>query len=157
MHRTEQRQHASQLPNGLGRSFCGGIVHLCWILAENEGPSCSQRAESAKKSDSTGKTPNVLQVLFWRDVIYKLTGRSCLNSFTPMGSGGNEKLPPRRFPTVGMVWIIRRTTTQLSPTNIITMVLRLPPIRRRFNESPQSNAWAAIQRGRSRALRRGFL
>ena len=26
-----------------------------------------------------------------------------VNSLTPMGSGGNEKLPPRRIPTVGIV------------------------------------------------------
>ena len=43
------------------------------------------------------------------------------------------------------------------PTNIITMVTRLPPLWRRFNESPQFNAWAAIQRGWLRALRRGFI
>ena len=80
-----------------------------------------------------------------------------LNSFTHKGSGGNEKLLPLRCPTVGIVSIIRWTTTQLPPTNIITMVLRLPPLRCRFNESPQSNAWAAIRRGRPRALRRGFI
>jgi hypothetical protein len=31
------------------------------------------------------------------------------------------------------------------------MVSRLPPLRREFNESPQSDAWAAIRRGRARA------
>jgi len=36
-----------------------------------------------------------------------------LNSFK--GLGGNEKLPPRRFPMVGIVRIIRQTTTQLPP------------------------------------------
>ena len=35
------RQHASWLPNGLIMSSCEGIVQLCWILAEKEGPSCS--------------------------------------------------------------------------------------------------------------------
>jgi hypothetical protein len=34
-------QHTSRLPNGLVRSSCEGIVQLCWILVENEGPSCS--------------------------------------------------------------------------------------------------------------------
>jgi hypothetical protein len=43
------------------------------------------------------------------------------------------------------------------PTNIITMVFRLPPLWCRFNESPQSDAWAAIQRVWPRALRRGFI
>ena len=32
-----------------------------------------------------------------------------------MGSGGNEKLLPRRFPTVGRVRVIRQTTKQLPP------------------------------------------
>jgi hypothetical protein len=36
-----------------------------------------------------------------------------LNSYK--GSGGNKKLPPRRFPTVGIVRLIRQTTTQLPP------------------------------------------
>ena len=79
------------------------------------------------------------------------------NNFTHKGSGGNEKLPPLRFPTVGIVSIIRRTTTQLPPTNIITMVLRLPHLQHRFNESPQSNERAAIRRGRPRAFRQGFI
>jgi hypothetical protein len=41
-----------------------------------------------------------------------------------MGSGGNEKLPPHRFPTVGTVQEFRRLSTQPPPppTNIITMV-----------------------------------
>jgi hypothetical protein len=36
------------------------------------------------------------------------------NRNTPMGSGGNEKLPPRRIPTVGIVWKVPSTQTQLS-------------------------------------------
>ena len=36
-----------------------------------------------------------------------------INSSIPMGSGENEKLPPRRFPTVGIEREIRRTSTQL--------------------------------------------
>jgi len=31
-----------------------------------------------------------------------------------MGSGGNEKRPPRRFPTVGIVQKVPSTRTQLS-------------------------------------------
>jgi hypothetical protein len=31
------------------------------------------------------------------------------------GSGGNEKLPPHRFPTVGIVQEFRQTSTQLPP------------------------------------------
>ena len=73
------------------------------------------------------------------------------------GSGGDKKLLPRRFPTVGIVSIIRQTTTQLQTKNIINMVLRLPLLRRQFNESPQSNAWAAIRRGLPRELRQGFI
>ena len=36
------------------------------------------------------------------------------DSLTAMGSGGNEKLPPRsgRFPTVGIVWKVPSTPTQ---------------------------------------------
>jgi hypothetical protein len=36
-----------------------------------------------------------------------------INSSTPMGLGGNKKLTPRRFPTVGIVREIRQTSTQL--------------------------------------------
>jgi hypothetical protein len=36
------------------------------------------------------------------------------------GSGGNKKLPPRRFSTVGIVREFRRSPTQ-PPTNITTM------------------------------------
>ena len=36
-----------------------------------------------------------------------------LNSLTDKGLGGNEKLPPHRFYTVGIVQIICQTTTQL--------------------------------------------
>jgi hypothetical protein len=41
---------------------------------------------------------------------------SGFNSLTPMamGSGGNEKLPPRRIPTVGIVRKVPSTQTQLS-------------------------------------------
>ncbi len=31
-----------------------------------------------------------------------------------MGSGGNEKNPPRRTPTVGIVWKVLSTRTQLT-------------------------------------------
>jgi len=31
-----------------------------------------------------------------------------------MGSGGNEKLPPRRIPTVEIVWNVMLTRTQLT-------------------------------------------
>jgi hypothetical protein len=41
MHQIEHMQHASQIPNGLGRSSCEGFFQQCWILAENLGPSCS--------------------------------------------------------------------------------------------------------------------
>jgi hypothetical protein len=40
-------------------------------------------------------------------------GEGLFNSLTPMGSGGNKKLPPHRFPMVGIVRAIRQTTTQL--------------------------------------------
>ena len=33
MRQIKHRQHASRLPNGLGRSSCEGIVRPCWILA----------------------------------------------------------------------------------------------------------------------------
>jgi len=36
-----------------------------------------------------------------------------LNSYK--GSGGNKKLPPHRFPTLGIVQEFRQTTTQLPP------------------------------------------
>jgi hypothetical protein len=38
-----------------------------------------------------------------------------INSFTNKDSGGNKKLPPRSFSTVGIVPEIRRASTQLSP------------------------------------------
>ncbi len=37
-----------------------------------------------------------------------------INSLTHKGSGGNEKLPPSRFPTVGIVRKAPSTRTQLS-------------------------------------------
>jgi len=37
-----------------------------------------------------------------------------VNSLTHKGSGGNEKLPPRRIPTVGIVRKVPSTQTQLS-------------------------------------------
>ena len=78
-------------------------------------------------------------------VVFKI--RICgLHSFTTMGSGRNKKLPPRRLLTLGILRVIRRTTTQHLPTNIITMVLRLPPLLRQFYESLQSDTWAAIRR-----------
>jgi hypothetical protein len=44
-----------------------------------------------------------------------------------------------------------------STTNISTMVSHLPPLWLEFNESPQSNAWAAIQRDWPGALMLGFV
>jgi len=38
-----------------------------------------------------------------------------INSFTNKGSGGYKKLPPRRFPVVRIVEVIRQTTTQFPP------------------------------------------
>jgi hypothetical protein len=43
--------------------------------------------------------------------------------------------------STGVPWI----TDTTPPTNIINMVCRLPPLRHWFNESSQSNVWAAIQ------------
>jgi hypothetical protein len=51
------------------------------------------------------------------------------NSLTPMGLGGNEKIPPRRFHTVGIVWEIHRhrTATQLPPqTSSLWCFVSLP-------------------------------
>ena len=59
-------------------------------------------------------------------------------------SGGNETLTSRRFPTVGIVQIIRQTTTQLHPQTSSPWCSVCPPLRRRFNESPQSYEWVAI-------------
>jgi len=75
----------------------------------------------------------------------------------PIGFGQEQKNPAP--------WIMNgrnSTKTPLNinttlPTNIITMVFRLPPLRRRFNESPQSDACAAIPKGWPRAVRRGFI
>jgi len=50
-----------------------------------------------------------------------------LNSFTIMGLGRNEKLTPRRISMVGVVDEFCRSPTQ-HPTNINTMVCRLPPL-----------------------------
>ena len=49
-----------------------------------------------------------------------------LNSLTHKGSGGNEKLPPCRFPTVGIVLEIRRASTQLPPQTTPPWWCRLP-------------------------------
>jgi hypothetical protein len=80
-----------------------------------------------------------------------------LNSFTTMGSGGNEKLPPRSISYSSNSTRNLPSINTTPPTNIITVVFRLPHLWRRFNESPQSNVLAAIQRGWPRALRRGFI
>jgi hypothetical protein len=46
--------------------------------------------------------------------VKKLLGFKLLKQLNPYkGSGGNENLPPRRFPSVGIVRVIRQTTTQL--------------------------------------------
>jgi hypothetical protein len=48
------------------------------------------------------------------------------NRNTTMGSGGNKKLPPRRFSTVGIVREFRRSPTQPSPQTSSTWWCRLP-------------------------------
>jgi hypothetical protein len=75
------------------------------------------------------------------------------------GFGRERKTPiPSRFPTVGIVPEIRRASTQLPPqASSPCMVFRLPPLWRQFNESPHSDAWAAIRRGWPRALRQEFI
>jgi len=72
-----------------------------------------------------------------------------INSLTTMGSGGNKTLPPHRFSTGGI------DTTP--PTNIITMVCRLPPYGVNVDGSPCFDAWAALRRDWPRALSRGFI
>jgi len=66
--RIENRQHASWLPSGLGRSSCEGIVHYVGYWPRRRVLPARQQAESVKTSDP-GQTPKVLQVLFPRDVI----------------------------------------------------------------------------------------
>jgi len=50
-----------------------------------------------------------------RDKTWLLSFFSWINSFTTMGSGGNEKLPPRSFSTVGIGWEFCQASTQLPP------------------------------------------
>ncbi len=106
---------------------------------------------------SLGGVDEVMRVCYFADTHEPQLFNSLTAIVLYKGSGGNKKLLPCRFPTVGIVRVIRQTTTQLPPTNIITMVFRLPPLQHRFNESPQSDVWAAIQRGWPRAVTLGFL
>ena len=85
MRQIEHRQHANRLHNGLGRSSCEGIVHLCWILAENEGPSCSstgwERKQEWFRENTKGTSSIILKGCHWGrppELHIKLTGRSCL-------------------------------------------------------------------------------
>ena len=57
---------------------------------------------------------------------------------------GTKKLPHRRFPSVGIVRVIRQTTTQLPPQTSSSWC-SVCPLRRRFNESPQSDELVAIR------------
>jgi hypothetical protein len=75
-----------------------------------------------------------------------------------MGLGRNEKIPPHshRFPTVG---IVRKVTLTINttPTNITTMVSRLPFLRCGIYGSAQSDTGNLFQRGRPRALWLGLV
>jgi len=85
-----------------------------------------------------------------------LCGIEGINSFTHKGSGGNDKRPPCRFSTVGRT-IIPLSINTTPPTNIITMVTRLPPLRHKWDRSPQSNTWVVILRGWLRVLAIGLI
>ncbi len=63
----QRRQHASRLCYGLDRSSCEGTARQCWILAENEGPSCLSTGCERKKA-YRATTSTVVQVLFRWDV-----------------------------------------------------------------------------------------
>ena len=52
------------------------------------------------------------------------------------GLGGNEKLPPRRFPRVGIVPEISGASTQLPPQKSSPWWSVCPPLWRQFNECP---------------------
>ena len=82
-----------------------------------------------------------------------------LNSLTTIDwSGGNENIPFRRICAVGILQNSVRERHNSPPTNIITMVRHLRhDLKRGFNGSPRSNAWAAIRRGWPRALWLGLV
>ena len=75
--------------------------------------------------------PVILSVLFSRPIFFfsyfcRCKSALAVNRNTTMGSGGNKKLPPRRFSTVGIVREFRRSPTQPSPQTSSTWWCRLP-------------------------------
>jgi len=72
-------------PQSSKRSSCEEIVHLCWILAENEGPLCSSMGWECKNGWSQTNTEGTSSIIskgcHWErppKSHIKLTGRSCL-------------------------------------------------------------------------------
>ena len=73
------------------------------------------------------------------------------------GSGGNKKLPPCRFSTVGIVRKVPSTLTQLPTQTSSPWWCRLPLLRCGICESAQSNAGNLFRRGWPRALTLGLI
>jgi hypothetical protein len=83
----KHRQHASWLPNGLGRRSCEGIVRPCWILMENKGPLCSSTGWEPKNEWSRTNTKGTSRIIskgcHWgrpTKSYIKLTGRVVLTA-----------------------------------------------------------------------------
>jgi hypothetical protein len=79
---------------------------------QQKGSSSGNRSEAMLQAKMVTENPQILNI-------------QQLNH--DQGSGGNQKLPPRRFPTIGIIQKVP-STTNTSKTNIttMTMVSRLP-------------------------------
>ena len=79
-----------------------------------------------------------------------------LNSFNTMGSGGNKKLPPCSFSTVGIVWEFCQASTQLPTQTSSPWCSVCPPYGVDSMNRPNLTR-EAILRVWPRALRWGFI
>ena len=71
-------------------------------------------------------------------------------------SGGNEKLPLRKFPTVGIVRKVQLTQTQLPPQTSSPWWCRLPLLRCGICGSARSDMGNLFRRGWPRGLMLGL-
>ena len=123
----------------------------------------SLRSFLAIKRCQRTKSKNVIKQS-WSS-IYKLaqtcatSGKAVnsVDSFTHKGLGGKEHLPPCRFPTIGIVWKVLSTLTQLPPQTSSPWWCRLPLLQCGIYGLPQSDEWSAIWRVWPRAIMLGLI